>query len=668
MKNFKIKFGGMKFKLISSLVSICLVPLITFGGIVYTKSSTMFQSNMTRSGQENLNQIDLAITNYFETFENPVRLLSTNEDFTELNSTNGNTQHAQNLLKSFKDMDKDILAVYIGTANGKFFQEPNDPVEPGYDARVRPWYTEAVAKSDQVVITDPYKDSGTGKLVVTFAKAMKENNQIVGVIALDVSIDSLSNYISSITLGKTGFVYITDANGNMISNPDKSLVGTDTATKLDFWNNAKSNKSGVSEYNFNKEDKLAIFKTNEGTGWKMFVSISKSEITEDSNTLMKIMIVISLIVGAIAILVAILISKGIIKNLNILKGAFSKAAQGDLNQNLEINSKDEFKELGNDFNHMVDNISILMKSVKTSSQVSLQTSTSLASMAEETNSALGEVSNAVNEIAQGATKQAQSSVTSVSSMEELSQMLNVVSESTIELSKASDNTKNLGNKGLDMVKELAEKSTKTKDASIEVGKVVLDMNNSVAQINAISETIAGITEQTNLLSLNASIEAARAGESGRGFAVVADEIRKLADESNKSTEEIKQIIEIIQKKSEIAVTAIEETKTTVIEQEKSVLETQQIFDNIIKHVMTLTTKLEEIKNSTFDITSRKDVVLAQMEDISSISEETAAASEEVSASTEQINATTTEFTRHADELQDIAQKLEEELAKFKIKE
>ena len=108
------------------------------------------------------------------------------------------------------------------------------------------------------------------------------------------------------------------------------------------------------------------------------------------------------------------------------------------------------------------------------------------------------------------------------------------------------NTKELGSKGLYMIDTLTEKSNKTKIATTEVNDIVQDMNESTKQINAISETIADITEQTNLLSLNASIESARAGEAGKGFAVVADEIRKLAEQSKTSTEEIKAIIASIQ--------------------------------------------------------------------------------------------------------------------------
>lgn len=307
-----------------------------------------------------------------------------------------------------------------------------------------------------------------------------------------------------------------------------------------------------------------------------------------------------------------------------------------------------------------------MHSVTKSSKTVLTTSTSLASMSEQVTASICEVASAIEQVSVGATQQAQNAQNGASQMEDLSSRLDKISVNSNEMDKISSNTKELGSKGFSMVNTLIEKSNKTKIATTEVNNIVQDMNESTKQINAISETIAKITAQTNLLSLNASIESARAGEAGKGFAVVAEEIRKLADQSKTSTEEIKAIIASIQKKSDIAVMAIKSTETVVNEQDLAVVQTQEIFSEILKSIEIMITKVDEVKISVIDINVKKQSTVSEIENISAISEQTAASSQQVTASTEEITATMEEFTNHSSELQKLAEQLGTEINKFKI--
>lgn len=141
---------------------------------------------------------------------------------------------------------------------------------------------------------------------------------------------------------------------------------------------------------------------------------------------------------------------------------------------------------------------------------------------------------------------------------------------------------------------MTDRSSRTKEASVKVGNIVKDVNKSMEAINQILDTITSITEQTQLLSLNASIEAARAGEAGRGFAVVAEEIRKLADKSRSSTDEIKGFVDKIKEVSKTAVDAVEETKLVVQEQETAVKDTETIFNEIIVSIKDLAEKINKL--------------------------------------------------------------------------
>ena len=370
--------------------------------------------------------------------------------------------------------------------------------------------------------------------------------------------------------------------------------------------------------------------------------------------------------GLISIVMSLVLSKGIAHNIQKLKEVFAKASNGDLTITIKASTKDEFKDLAISFNSMMKNISGIMHSVKDSSDTVSKTSTTLASMSQEVTASICEVSNAMEQVSVGATAQAQNAQDGVRSMNDLSTKLDIININSNEMGDISNDTKELGSKGLYMIDSLIEKSNKTKSSTKEVAGIVQDMSESTHQINAISETLVKITAQTNLLSLNASIESARAGESGKGFAVVAEEIRKLAEQSKISTEEIKGIIANIQSKSSAAVKAIESTETVVNEQDLAVGQTKEIFSQILKSIEIMITKVDEIKISIIDVNEKKQSAVSEIESISSISEQTASSSQEVTASTEEITATMEEVTKYSNELQTLAEQLDSEIKKFKI--
>ena len=571
------------------------------------------------------------------------------------------------ILKGVKESDKDILGIYYGTASGKFDIYPEGEMPAGYDATARPWYKQALEHKGQFIITPPYADAVTGDNVVTIAQTLEKDGQVVGVIGIDLTLATLAERITDKKIGSTGYLYIADVAGTVLAHPQKDVVNTDAASKLSIWDRVKTEKSGFVNYEFKGVNKFAVYETNELTGWKIVATLDQSELSNDTKSILQTTFLIIGIMGLIAVFMSLLLSKGIANNIKNLKEVFAKASNGDLTVSITASTKDEFEDLAISFNSMIKNISNLMNSVTKSSNTVLETSTSLASMSEEITASVNEVAKAIEEVSTGATEQVENAQKGASEMEDLSKKLDQVSINSNEMNKISSDTKELGVKGLNMIETLTEKSNKTKIATAEVNEIVQDMNESTKKISTISETIANITEQTNLLSLNASIESARAGEAGRGFAVVAEEIRKLAEESKVSTEEIKKIITSIQDKSNTAVKAIQLTGTVVNEQELAVGQTQQIFSEILISIETMIIKVDEVKLSIVDINKKKQSTVSEIENISFISEQTASSSEEVTASTEEITATMEELSSHSSELQMLAQKLGDEISRFKTK-
>ncbi len=663
----KFKFNSIRTKLILSLVSMCVIPLIIVGYGSYTQSKSILNEKLKVTSQQTLSEVNDGIDNYFNGFGSMITMVSTN-----YNVVNGDKSEPASyipaLLQNLKESNDDIFSVYFATTDGKFQIYPNDKMPDGYNPIERPWYKQALEHKGQVIITLPFKDSQTGKNTVSIARAVERDGKVIGVCGMSVSLDKLTDKIATKKIGTTGYVFVSDVEGkSMIAHPNKELLGTDAASKQSFWNDAKTTEKGFITYTFNGAKKFGAYETNKVTGWKLVGTLDEKELSNDTHSILFITSSIMLVMGLISIVLSLILSKGIARNINRLKEVFGKASNGDLTVSITPTTKDEFKDLANSFNDMMKNISELMNSVTKSSREVLETSSNLASMSEEVTASIGEVAKAIEEVSEGATNQSQNAQNGVSEMNDLSDKLDEINSSSNEMDKLSINTKELGSKGLSMIDTLIEKSNKTKIATTEVNEIVRDMNESTKQINTISETISQITEQTSLLSLNASIESARAGEAGKGFAVVAEEIKKLAEQSKNSTEEIKIIIASIQKKSEIAVKAIKSTENVVNEQDLTVGQTQKVFNEILKSIGIMIDKVEDVKLSIVDINKKKQSAVSEIENISAISQETASASEEVTASTEEITAAMDKFTKYADNLQLLAEKLETEITKFKIK-
>jgi Methyl-accepting chemotaxis protein len=646
-------------KLITSLIIICLVPLISMGIISYVQSKSILYKKLEVTSTQTLKEVNRGLTNYFKGVSNQVEMLANNSDVVN------DGDLTLELFRSAKDNNPDIASIFYGPVDTDNLIVYPQGEEASYKSKE--YYVKAISNKGKLVITQSTESFSKGRYVVSVAKTVEKDGKVVGVLGININLENLSKEFSSIKIGDNGYLFIFANNGIMLAHPDKSLIGTYSATKQSYWDTVTSNKNGFVTYKYGGKDRFAIYDTNDLTGLKMVASLEQAELYKDVNAILRFLIIFIVICTILSVIFSVAFSKGIYNSIEKLKDAFSKASKGDLTSLVKINTKDEFEELGQAFNLMVSNISDLVNSVKSSSNVVLETAMALSSMSEETTASVNEVSTAIGGVSEGASSQANNSVQSVITMKELSVELDEITESTKEMSSISNEAEILSATGLDMVNTLIEKSDQSRKASAQVSEVVNDMRESTNQINAISDTISRITKQTNLLSLNASIEAARAGDAGRGFSVVADEIKKLADQSNESTTEIKKIIENIQLKSNVVVDTINKSKEISIEHEKAVSETHKIFNDIMNSIYVLTAKVGNIQNFVDNIQTKKENVLGQIKNISSISEETAAASEEVTASAEEINATMEEFTSHIQQLKELSEQLEEEINKFSLK-
>jgi methyl-accepting chemotaxis protein len=324
-----------------------------------------------------------------------------------------------------------------------------------------------------------------------------------------------------------------------------------------------------------------------------------------------------------------------------LKGMAASAetiADGDLT--VEVEPKSERDALGNAFAKMVTNLRGIVAEVTQAAGSMTSASQQMATTSEEAGRAVGEIAGAVSVVAHGADRQVR--------------VVNEARTSTETTSESAEQARELARQGVEAAGRADEAMRSVRDSAGAVSATINELAAKSDQIGGIVDTITGIAGQTNLLALNAAIEAARAGEQGRGFAVVAEEVRKLAEESQRAAQTIAGLIADIQSETARAVDVVEEGARRTEDGVETVAFARQAFEAIGTAVEEMRARIAQIVEATAEVAS--------------VAEQTSASTEEVSASTEQTSASTQEIAASAQELARTAEELDKLVGFFRVEE
>ena len=686
------KLRSIGVQLVLFFVLAISIPTLLLAFDVTRTTKNQQNKNTEISSQQTLTETEKGFKIYLKTLSQPVDLLTRKDEVKHLEDKGDldtNIKAIQDsLIASVKVTDGSEKAYfttktgYLITGSTEWSNEKNKltnvkDLQTGVNNTSKEWYTNCIGMSARSSIfsafTEPYKDEKTGKTIFTVSQEIKySSGENYGAVAMDIDFQKVVDYVQNIGLLNTGFVILVNQDGEILVDNERNNYIEGTVAELKSWNEMK-NLSDEEKYNVHsytekigKENVTVSTVTDENTGWTLMGFVSGNEIHDTVAKINTATIRTGIISFIIGISIAILVTLMFTKEIKKVNSVMNDVAEGDLTQRIVVKNKNEFGILETNFNKMLDNVSGLIRDVENHSQVIINASENISEISTTTTETVGQVSDAIQSVSVGATEQAESTSVATDEIENLAEKLHETKSYVSDINDMSNETQQLSTKGIEIVDELIGKAEQSINNSKLSKDVMHEMMESIDKINFISNAIMEITEQTNLLSLNASIEAARAGESGRGFAVVADEIRKLAEQSQASTDEIKQIVNEISEKSSMVEKTLDETDEIIMQQNKSIQDTKELFNTISNAVNALTEGLDNINKLNEKMDESRGTVVSSMENVVKISTETAAASEEVTASAQEVNATMYNLNQCTVELDQIATALRDSINKFKL--
>ena len=474
-----------------------------------------------------------------------------------------------------KALTSSFMATYVGDSKGAFTIRPDTKMPEGFDPRVRPWYKGAQS-SNGSTLTEPYIDAATGKLIISVATPSPQGTQSIGVVGGDLSLQTLVDNIGALNFGGMGYAFLVSADGKVLVHPDKNLV---MKTLADVYpNNTPKISADFSQVEANGKDTIVTFTPIKGlpsVNWYLGIAVDKDKSFAMLSEFRTSAVIATIIAVVIIIALLGMLIRVLLQPLHVMTRAMQDIAdgEGDLTRRLTIQNHDEFGTLGNAFNRFVERIHTSIREV--------------SSATEQVNEVALRVVSASNSSMVNSDEQANRTNSVAAAINQLGAAAQEIARNAAQASHQASDARHLAEDGQQVV-ERNIKAMNQLSAMISASSSNIEaLNSKTVNIGQILEVITSISQQTNLLALNAAIEAARAGEAGRGFAVVADEVRNLAHRTQESAQQVQKMIEELQ-------VGARESVSTMSESQRHSLDSVDIANLAGERLNSVTQRIGEI--------------------------------------------------------------------------
>ncbi|KLI21631.1 chemotaxis protein [Brachyspira hyodysenteriae] len=571
-----------------------LAPFVIFLTIVlisvYFIYKPIYRNQFLNSSMSQAMNVDIVAENYLNDIKNDILLLSKNLEISS------DYYYFGKFITNVQNTYKNYLSIYFGEtisySKGGMFINTLVVHPRTYDHVSRGWYQDAL-KTKDIVISAPYLDAASGKIAITFSKAVYTNSNLMGVLGIDF--DNMEDLILKAKKYSDYNFYLVYLDGTYVTHNNKDYILNKDITLFNdpIFEEFKDSFSSIDYKIGLVKDEWFFIKRIQDTP---FFLVFKNSAKEFYNNFNKIMLSFLIIIVILILLELLLVSKIAIplsKNLNNAINTIFLMKDGNFNNKFEeneLNKSGVAGQLNNSINDMQSSINNLVSQLKLNIQA---------------------INNASNEISSGIDNLSNRTSSEAAVVEE-------ISASVESLFSAISSTAKNCQLARDMSYEVTQSANKGFQSVSEITNNMGEIYESSKEISNISKVIQNIAFQTNILALNAAVEAARAGDQGRGFAVVASEIRSLAQNVNEAAVNITNIIDTTVSKIDIGNDSAKNSLNILSEIEKSTNDVLEILVNIASSVNEEEDSVKQIgssMNELNNITQENSSLASQSSDL-----------------------------------------------------